>query len=180
MNRKYISDIFGATIFPKEKIIAFYGGIFSQWAACSFTCEELLPNITLNCAEQGMMLMKAREFGDTMAFDRILKSDNPRVQKAIGRAVENFDPEQWDKVALGYVTTLNVSKFSQNFAWKECLKLVPDFTIVEASPVDKIWGVGMGETNPDICNPEKWDGQNLLGVAIMNARDQIIGDCSFA
>jgi len=176
--RKYISDIFGATVFPNEKIIAFYGGICSQWASCEFTCHELLPDIKLNCAEQGMMLMKAKEFGDDEAFAQILAADHPSKQKAIGRMVQNFDPDRWDEVGLDYVTKINVSKFSQNFAWNEALKLVPDFTFVEASPVDRIWGVGMSESNPDICDPSKWDGKNLLGVAIMNARDHIIENCS--
>jgi ribA/ribD-fused uncharacterized protein len=171
---KYKSDIFGATVYPDEKIIAFWGGILSQWAPCMFTCEKYLPGIELNSAEQGMMLLKAKEFNDTEIFDAILKSNDPREQKALGRKVSGFVPEQWDKVCVDYVTAINIDKFEQNYAWKEALKLVPDFTFVEASPYDRVWGVGLGEDNPDVVDPSKWDGKNYLGIAIMRARDAII------
>ena len=82
MNQEQVSQIFRAIVIPKGNLIAFYGGVLSQWHKKSFTCEELLPGITLNCAEQGMMLLKAKEFGDHRAFENILQSANPKNQKA--------------------------------------------------------------------------------------------------
>jgi ribA/ribD-fused uncharacterized protein len=174
MNQDQVSQIFRATIFPEGKLIAFYGGVLSQWNKKSFTCEELLPGITLNCAEQGMMLLKAKEFGDHRAFENILQSANPKNQKAFGREVKNFNPEQWEKVTLEYVTQLSFSKYSQTKLWADTLISTEGYTIVEASPYDRVWGIGMAASHPDILNRQKWRGRNKLGKAIMAARQKLI------
>lgn len=167
----YYSNLLGSIIYPKEKIILFYGGIFSQWADCDFYSST--TNETVNCAEQAMMLNKAKTFNDTEIYYQILKRDNPRDQKALGRRVENFDKKVWDSVSYKLVVQNNYDKFSQNAAWRELLLLTDPYELVEASPTDLIWGIGMSKDNPDILNRSIW-GKNLLGKAIMEVREQMI------
>ena len=71
------------------------------------------------------------------------------------------------------VVSGNVFKFEQNPALKEFLLNTKNRTIVEASPVDKFWGIGMAQDHPDVNNPILWKGENLLGFALMEARDRI-------
>jgi ribA/ribD-fused uncharacterized protein len=168
---KYKSELLGATVYPELDVIFFYGGIFSQWAECKFHCTAL--NLEVNCAEQAMMLHKAKFFKDQEIYDAILATDHPRDQKALGRMVKNFDPMAWETVAFNYVKDINVDKFGQNKGWKELLFLTDPYHLVEASPTDRIWGIGMGEDNPDILNDTKW-GRNLLGEAIVQARVELM------
>jgi ribA/ribD-fused uncharacterized protein len=49
-----------------------------------------------------------------------------------------------------------------------------DRILVEASPVDKIWGIGLAADHPDAANPERWPGLNLLGIALMQVRSILI------
>jgi ribA/ribD-fused uncharacterized protein len=175
--RIYKSELLGATVYDgsiygnHRNIIAFYGGIFSQWAKCNFYVPELSQKV--NCAEQAMMLHKANMFDDTVMYDRILNAKHPSQQKSLGRMVKGFDPDVWGKQAVDIVAKINYHKFNQNPAWKELLLLTKEAMLVEASPTDKIWGVGMTEDNPDIVDQTKWKGTNWLGKAIMIARGEI-------
>jgi ribA/ribD-fused uncharacterized protein len=157
-------------VYPKRREIFFYGGLFSQWASCKFHSVSL--DLDVNCAEQAMMLHKAKLFNDQDTFDCILKSDNPRVQKAMGKQIKNYNDDGWAKVRLKIVSNNNYDKFSQCPAWKELLLMTVGFEIIEASPSDRIWGIGYGEDSPYLNDRSLW-GQNLLGQAIMRARTQI-------
>lgn len=139
---KYYSQLLNSTVYPNNQKIFFYGGIFSQWAECKFFCTAL--KLYVNCAEQAMMLHKAKFFNDDEKFNAILASDNPRVQKSIGRSVNNFNKDEWEMVAFDFVKNINKDKFGQNQAWKELLFLTHPYQLVEASPTDRIWGIGMG------------------------------------
>jgi len=110
-DKEYYSELLGATVYPNKKIIFFYGGIFSQWADCRF--HSHLVGEDVNCAEQAMMLFKAKVFNDHEAYEHIKNTDHPRNQKAIGRMIKNFDVQQWEAVALGAVTKINFDKFSK-------------------------------------------------------------------
>ena len=140
---------------------------FSQWWKCEFSDG----NIRYCCAEQFMMATKARKFYDAEIWYRILAEDDPGKMKELGRAVRWFDPLGWDKVKSRVVIEGNFLKFSQNPALREFLLATGNAVIVEASPRDCIWGIGMGKGNPDSRNPEKWRGENLLGFALMEVRD---------
>lgn len=167
---KLKSQLLGATIFPEENTILFYGGIFSQWVDCTFSIKIGNEHITVNCAEQAMMLYKAFYFEDMETYGKILFTKHPRDQKALGRMVENFDPKRWDEVALPFVTKVNIAKFGQNVAWRELLIMTGKQKLVEASPTDRIWGIGYSEDNPNVFNErDKW-GTNWLGIAIEDAR----------
>ena len=171
MPAKYQSQLLGATVYPDEEIIFFYHGFMSQWAQAVFHCN--LINEDVNCAEQAMMLFKAKLFGDSEIYQAILNTSNPREQKALGRQVKGYNETQWKVVRLDAVTQINFDKFDQCKAWGELLMLTDPYELVEASPVDRIWGIGMGEDNPVLLQRLLW-GENLLGVALTRVRDQII------
>ncbi len=140
---------------------------FSQWWLSSFKDE----NHEYCCTEQYMMAEKARLFGDTEIEDQILMSDSPGKIKALGRKVKNFDEEKWLKNRYAIVRQANLLKFSQNADLKEFLLSTGNKIIVEASPVDSIWGIGLAKDHPDAEYPEKWKGLNLLGFALIEVRE---------
>jgi len=171
----YKSHILGATMDLTQKRIYFWGGIFSQWAKADFVwISPENYNYVFNCAEQAMMYRKALLFKDYEAAERVLLCKNPRAQKAIGRTIKGYNDEEWNKVKFDIVVENNILKFSQNPAWKELLIYTDGYELVEASPYDKIWGIGLGEDNPDTLDKSKWQGENLLGKAIVEAREEII------
>lgn len=93
--------------------------------------------------------------------------------KALGRQVRGFDAKVWDEVKFSVVLNASYLKFSQNASLRDFLLQTGSKILVEASPVDKIWGIGMSASDENAQNPVKWRGQNLLGFALMRARDEI-------
>lgn len=140
---------------------------FSQW----FPYEFKEDGIVYKTAEHYMMASKSRLFNDDEILEDILKSETPNEAKSLGRKVKNFDPQIWDDHKYQIVKQANILKFSQNKEFKEFLLSTNDKIIVEASPYDKIWGIGMLESNKNINNPLLWNGENLLGFALMEVRD---------
>lgn len=153
-----------------DKYIFFYGGIFSQWAMR----EMVIDNVKYNCCEQYMMAEKARLFDDDDAFEKIMKATNPATQKALGRKVKNFDKDKWEKIARETVETANYAKFTQHEDLQRILLDTEEKIIVEASPYDCIWGVGLRATDKKILDPANWRGTNWLGEAIMGVRDALM------
>lgn len=142
----------------------------SQWWMCKFTAD----GIEYSCAEQYMMAQKAKMFGDERMFQLIMKAKHPKEMKAYGRAVQNFSIEKWDENCCQVVRDGNIAKFSQNKELWEFLKSTKNRILVEASPRDKIWGIGVEKSNPDAENPMKWKGKNLLGFTLMRVRDDLM------
>lgn len=142
---------------------------FSQWYEIDFEVD----GHKYNCAEQYMMSQKAWLFRDFETFAKILDATDPKEIKALGREVRNFDPKKWNEHKFEIVKKGNFSKFSQNQALKDFLLSSGHKIIVEASPYDTIWGIGMKDTAPGIENPSNWKGENLLGFALMEVRDQL-------
>ncbi|SHL94166.1 NADAR family protein [Chryseobacterium polytrichastri] len=140
---------------------------FSQWFPFQF--EE--NGIEYKTAEHYMMAGKAKLFNDNKTLEEILKSDSPNQAKSLGRKVKNFDPQRWNEEKYKIVRKGNLLKFSQNEKFKEFLLSTNDKILVEASPYDTIWGIGMLETDPKAANPLLWNGENLLGFALMEVRD---------
>jgi len=120
-----------------------------------------------------MMAEKARMFGDTHMLEKIVSSDDPKDMKAYGRKVCNFNIAQWEASSYDIVKRGNRAKFGQNEALKAFLRATGNAILVEASPRDRIWGIGMGRNNPDAPNPCKWRGKNLLGFALTEVRDEM-------
>jgi ribA/ribD-fused uncharacterized protein len=142
---------------------------FSQWFPFEF--EE--NRIFYKTAEHYMMAGKAKLFNDHEILEQILKAETPNQAKSLGRKVKNFDPKLWNEHKYEIVKQGNLLKFSQNEEFKEFLLSTEDKILVEASPYDKIWGIGMLETNPKAENPLQWNGENLLGFALMEVRDEL-------
>lgn len=151
-----------------DKYHFFWSGPFSQWHPCKFEVAEL----TFNCTEQYMMYCKAMTFGDKEMAAKIMDEPTPSAQKAMGRKVKGYDQQKWDEVKLEIVTQGNIYKFDQNEDLREILLKTGDKTLVEASPYDKIWGIGLGEFDPKCEDESQWQGENLLGIALMKVRDE--------
>ena len=143
---------------------------FSQWFPIGFSEN----NIHYKTAEHYMMAKKATLFGDVESLAKVLASETPDIAKQLGRKVSNFDATIWEENAFNYVTQGNLLKFSQHEQLKEFLISTGNSVIVEASPYDKIWGIGLAEHDDTSRNPDTWKGTNLLGFAIMEARDLIL------
>lgn len=144
----------------------------SQWWMCPFAVD----GVTYSCAEQYMMAEKARMFGDREMEIKIMEARQPKEMKAYGRAVANFDKDCWDQACYEIVKRASLAKFSQNPRLWGFLKTTKKRILVEASPRDRIWGIGMGKANPDAECPVKWRGKNLLGFALTEARDQLLSE----
>jgi ribA/ribD-fused uncharacterized protein len=122
-------------------------------------------------AEHFMMASKARLFGDEQSAAKILASDDPKTAKALGRTVRGFDHALWVGERFELVTRGNVAKFRQSAELGEFLLATGEAILVEASPTDTVWGIGLAAENPDARVPSRWRGLNLLGFALMRARE---------
>ncbi len=143
---------------------------FSQWWLVNFT----IATITYKSAEHYMMAEKARLFNDEKIAEKIIACSSPAAAKKLGRQVKNFDSAIWDENKFEIVVKANYAKFSQNEDLKTFLLQTKNRILVEASPVDAIWGIGMAEDHENASNPKKWKGKNLLGFALMEVRDEIL------
>lgn len=153
-----------------EKFTFFWHGVFSQWYASKF----IINDIEYNRAEQYMMAQKAIMFGDDEMLEKIMGTNDPKTQKTCGRNVKDFDPNKWNQYAKAIVHDGNMAKFTQNPKFLEDLIATEGTTLVEASPYDKIWGIGMGVDNPKSQNRETWKGLNWLGEVLTGVREIII------
>jgi ribA/ribD-fused uncharacterized protein len=152
-----------------EKFIFFWNGIYSQWLSSFFTID----GVQYSSCEQYMMAKKALYFKDRYSYLKIMQSSDPREQKNLGRKVINFDSKKWNLVCRDIVYEGNYAKFTQNPHLKEQLLQTGDKELVEASPYDTIWGIGLSENDPNILDKTKWKGTNWLGEAIMKVRETL-------
>jgi len=143
--------------------------VFSQWHFSDFEID----GIEYPTAEHGMMAEKARVMGDEDTLQQILACGGPDEAKELGRQVRNWDQAKWDAHKFEAVVKGNVAKFSQDTELRKYLLGTKDMVLVEASPHDCIWGIGLRREDKAAHNPHKWRGQNLLGFAIMEARQRI-------
>lgn len=145
----------------------FWGQWPSNWERSSFT----LDGKRYNCVEQYMMAEKARLFKDNRMLKNIMSSTEPRDQKRYGRLIKGFDERKWSSVRYNVVLRGTIEKYRQNKHLLAKLMETGNLTFVEASPNDKIWGIGMRSDDPNATHPGKWLGKNLLGKAITEARE---------
>ena len=149
--------------------VYFWGSIFSNWANCELNYnDEWFAN-----SEQAFVWRKAIFFHDYKTADLILKETNPRVAKELGRAVKNFVKEEWDEVCYRFMVEICWAKFSQNPGPRADLYNTGNKIIVEASPTDNIWGVGLHWDDDRVLDEKNWNGQNLLGKALMEVRSRL-------
>lgn len=142
---------------------------FSQWFVSPFTVD----GIVYPTAEHWMMAGKARLFNDEVTLAKILEAGDPKTAKALGRQVKGFQDDVWKENGRRLVTEGNIAKFSQNEGLKEFLLATGTKVLVEASPYDRIWGIGLLADDPKASHPSTWQGENLLGYALMDVRDAI-------
>lgn len=141
-------------------------GCLSQWWPAAFAIDGL----EYATAEHWMMWSKATLFGDTETASQVLAADHPNAAKTLGRTVRGFDEAVWEDRRYAIVVAGSVAKFGQNADLKRFLLGTGDRVLVEASPVDRIWGIGLAASDPRAADPDKWLGLNLLGMALMEAR----------
>ena len=148
-------------------------GCFSNWFPLKFEYNGLdYPS-----AEHFMMMEKARCFGDNHMLAKMntgrLTRAHPGHVKALGRQVRNFDQDVWEAHIWEPMVDALVNKFSQHDEFMEYILSTGDAVLVEASPYDRVWGIGMLDSDEGINDPRNWKGRNLLGFVLMEARDII-------
>lgn len=144
-------------------------GCLSQWWPVSFEVDGQV----YASAEHFMMAEKARLFGDEAICRQVLMARSPAEAKALGRKIMHFDDAIWNRERFDIVVRGNVAKFSQHDDLKQYLLNTKQRILVEASPVDTIWGIGLSKEASKVQDPSEWRGINLLGFALMEARDRI-------
>lgn len=144
-------------------------GCFSNWYLADFISN----GIKYNCSEQYMMHHKALLFKDNATAKKILDTTDPKEQKKLGREVKNFDKQIWDKKAKDIVFAGCYSKFYQNEKLLAILLSTGNKVLVEASPYDKIWGIGLAYDDPRALNKDYWLGTNWLGETLMSVRKDL-------
>lgn len=149
----------------------FLRGVFSQWHPSGFE----LDGVKVCCAEQWMMLSKARLFDDEARAAAILATEDPAEQKRIGQQVEGFDTTVWNVSKVDIVFRGSLAKFTQNPGAARQLRATEDAMLVEANPRDWIWGCGLSEDDAGISDPTQWRGENLLGRILTLVRERIGG-----
>jgi len=144
---------------------------FSQWYPAPFSVE----GITYKTAEHWMMAQKALLFDDSRIFDRVIECAHAAEAKELGRNIIGYNDEEWNRRKFAIVKQGNIYKFNQDPKLAAYLLSTGDRVLVEASPVDNIWGIGLAQNNKDAENVHEWRGENLLGFALMEVRD-FLGD----
>jgi ribA/ribD-fused uncharacterized protein len=158
-----------------DKYIYFWGEWPSNWYPCSITVKEDDKTLEFYTSEQYFMYKKAKTFGDEEIASRILfEGADPRQAKALGRQVRNYDDKVWNEKRYEIMLEANILKYSQN---EELLKKLLDEKykgkhFVEASPYDRIWGIGCKEKDA-LDDQSNWDGLNLLGKTLDETRDKL-------
>ncbi|MFC3502600.1 NADAR family protein [Micromonospora krabiensis] len=141
-------------------------GCLSQWWPAPFRDGERV----FATAEHWMMWHKAMLFGDDELATQILAAAHPHRAKALGRRVRDFDQERWEARRYEIVVAGSTAKFGQHPDLRAFLLATGDRVLVEASPLDRIWGIGLAADDPRAGDPRDWRGDNLLGFALMEAR----------
>ncbi|MDO8416564.1 MAG: NADAR family protein [Agitococcus sp.] len=154
-----------------NELVLFYGRseFYSNWHATGFR----MYGLPFANGEQFMMYCKAMTFGDEVVMAKILKESDPAKVKALGRMVQPYDDEKWAAVRLNLVQRGLLEKARTHPAIAQALLATGTRLLVEASPWDKIWGIGLKETDPRALNPAQWQGLNLLGQAWMWVRQEL-------
>jgi ribA/ribD-fused uncharacterized protein len=156
-------------------MLLFYGhnnpnGYLSNWypSPLKLSYPNLNPKeYTFQNVEQAMMASKAALFGDYDSFRKILNQSDPKSVKALGRKVNNFNSAIWDKYKKQIVKTAIRAKFTQNPELLKQLLSTGDLYLAEASPYDRVWGTGTRS-----ADRSKWTGQNLLGIILVEVREE--------
>ena len=157
------------------KFLFFWGhrtpgpGWLSQWWPAPFTVD----GVVYATAEHYMMAEKARLFGDAETADAVVAAPHPGRAKDLGRRVRGFDERTWREHRVAIVGKGNRAKFEQHPELRDYLLGTRNRVLVEASPLDRVWGIGLAADDPRAERPSSWRGENLLGFALMTVRDAL-------
>ena len=152
-----------------DKYVLFWSGIYSNWYPSPFQVDSVF----YNCAEQYLMAGKARLFKDSATEAMILSATDPSDQKRYGRQVIGFNKDRWEKIARDIMYQALWAKFNQNADLKTELLSTGDRILVEASPKDCIWGIGLHWKEEACDNSVNWKGTNWLGETLTRVRNDI-------
>lgn len=144
-------------------------GCLSQWWPVTFTED----GHTYASAEHYMMAHKAWLFGDEERAVKILAASHPGEAKKLGRTVRGFDEATWGAHRFDIVVRGNTAKFGQTPQLADYLLGTAGRVLVEASPQDRVWGIGLTAHDERAATPATWQGLNLLGFALMAARARL-------
>lgn len=158
-----------------DEFVFFYGK--QDYLSNFYPTMFQVDNIQFICGEQYIMYMKAKLFADHKTAAFILKETVPSKMKALGRQVQNYDDQRWSRLRenIAYIGLLE--KYKQNLDLKTLILATGDKEIVEASPNDRVWGIGMGASHPQVQNRSEWKGMNLLGKILVRVRNQLRCEC---
>jgi hypothetical protein len=153
-------------------ICLFWREYLSNWKIAPFE----IRGVTYNCVEQFMMAEKARVCGDEESLKKIMDAKLPADQKRLGRSVSPYNAEVWEKVRYDVVLQATLEKYRQNGDLLAKLSETPSEVVLfaEASPLDKVWGIGLAEDHEDAGYPERWPGTNLLGKAVTEVFETLV------
>lgn len=159
-----------------DKVKSFGVGpwVLSQWYPARFE----MSGIPYATAEHWMMSAKCRLFQDhntlkLVTEDSLKPRPDPQQAKRLGRNVVGFNDAEWDRYKFNVVVNGNTLKFGQNPALRDYLISTGDAVLVEASPYDRVWGIGLAKDRPEAQDPTQWNGENLLGFALMRVRSKL-------
>lgn len=147
----------------------FWGGELSNWYPCRFRYKGL----NFYNSEQAFMWEKAVFFHDMETAKKILQTPDPKENKQLGRKVNNFNAELWSNASYPIMVAVNYAKFSQRKLLRHVLLETENLILVEASPYDNIWGIGISWQDNACLNEANWKGLNLLGKALMEVREKL-------
>lgn len=154
-----------------DDLVLFWGAndVYSNFYYFPFVHQ----GIRFNWSEQAVMYRKAKLFGADAIASKILKANSPKECKVLGRSRQiPFDEDIWIKNRERIYKEVLREKFSYTRTENAILS-TRDRLFAEASPFDKIWGIGLAEDHPDAENPDKWRGLNLLGKVLTEIREEI-------
>lgn len=158
-----------------DEYVFFYKDWLSNYQKTNFTVEWNGVKYNFTSTEQGFMYIKAITFGDSVTASKIMKTDDPNQCRKLGRQVKGYKDNVWEKIRYDVFYTLNWAKYNQDKELQKKL-LDPKFDnkkFVEASPIDKIWGIGYSEDNPNIEYAQIYWGKNYLGRILTNIRKRL-------
>ena len=144
--------------------------IFSNWYQ-PVTIKFL--DIEFKNSEALFMYLKAKYFKDEVAMAKVVADQDPKTVKNIGRTIVGYDDDEWSAIRYSQMTIACYMKFRQNTEIGQALMDTGDKILVEASPYDTVWGIGLRPDDPRALDEANWYGQNLLGKALMQVRNSL-------